>query len=50
MSVLHRTLTRPLEERPRDALRSPAEHAAAGRLIAAGLLEEKAGRLWPTAG
>jgi hypothetical protein len=38
----------PGEERTRDALRSPAEHAAAARLIAAGLLEEKAGVLWST--
>ncbi len=41
-SVLHRALTRPPEERARDALPSPAEHGAAARLIAAGLLEEKA--------
>jgi len=47
-SVLHRALIRPGEERARDALRSPAENAAVARLIAAGLLEEKAGVLWPT--
>jgi hypothetical protein len=46
--VLHRALTRPGEERARDVLRSPAEHAAAAWMIAAGLLEERAGTLWPT--
>ena len=35
-SVLHRALTRPLQVRGRDALRSPAEHAATVRMIAAG--------------
>jgi hypothetical protein len=47
-ALLHRALTQPGEECTRDALRSPAEHAAAARLIAAGLLEEKAGVPWPT--
>ena len=38
-AVLHRALTRPPEARARKALRSLAEHAAADRLIAAGLLK-----------
>jgi hypothetical protein len=46
-SVLHRALTRPGKERTREAL-SPAERAAVVRLIAVGLLEEKAGVYWPT--
>jgi hypothetical protein len=46
--VLHRALTRPPEERTREALRSLAEHAAADRLIAAGLLEDDHGVLRPT--
>ena len=46
-SVLHRVLTRPRKERTREAL-SPAERAAVARLIAVGLLEEKAGVYWPT--
>ena len=46
-SVLHRVLTRPGKERTREAL-SPAERAAVARLIAVGLLEEKAGVYWPT--
>ncbi len=36
------------QERVRDALRSLAEHAAAERLIAAGLLEDDHGVLRPT--
>jgi hypothetical protein len=47
-AVLHRALTRPREERAREALRNPAERAAAERLIAAGLLEDNDGVLWPT--
>ena len=47
-AVLHRALTRPRRERARDALRNPAEHAAANRLIAAGLLEDDHGVLLPT--
>src|SRR5450755_4434047 len=47
-AVLHRALTRPPEERAREALHSPAEHAAAERLIAAGLLEDHNGVLRPT--
>ena len=39
-AVLHCALVRPRQERARDALRSLAEHAAAERLIAAGLLED----------
>lgn len=39
-TVLHCALTRPREERAREALRAPAEDAAAERLIAAGLLED----------
>jgi hypothetical protein len=46
--VLHRALTRPGKERTRAALGSPAERAAAARLVAGGLLEEKAGVYWPT--
>jgi hypothetical protein len=46
-SVLRRALTRPGKERTREAL-SPAERAAVPRLIAVGLLEEKAGVYWPT--
>ncbi len=47
--VLHRALTRPRTERTREALRSPAEHAAATALIAAELLiEDNAGVLWST--
>jgi hypothetical protein len=47
-AVLHRALTRPPEERAREALRSLAEHAAADRLIAAGLLKDDRGVLRPT--
>ena len=47
-AVLHRALTRPREERAREALRNPAERAAAERLIAAGLLEDNNGVLRPT--
>ena len=47
-SVLHRALTRPSNERTHDALGSPVERAAVARLIAVGLLEEKAGVYWPT--
>jgi hypothetical protein len=47
-SVLHRALTRPGKERTHEALGSPAEQAAVARLIAVGLLEEKAGVYWPT--
>jgi hypothetical protein len=47
-AVLHCALTRRPEERAREALRSPAEHAAAERLIAAGLLEDDHGVLRPT--
>jgi hypothetical protein len=46
-SVLHRVLTRPSNERTHEAL-SPAERAAVARLVAVGLLEEKAGVYWPT--
>jgi hypothetical protein len=46
--VLHRALTRPDGQRTRDQLQSADEHAAADRLIAAGILEEKAGTLRPT--
>jgi hypothetical protein len=46
--VLHRALTRPREDRARDAVSSPAEHTAAQRLIAAGLLEDDPGVLRPT--
>jgi hypothetical protein len=45
--VLYRALTRPSRERAREALRNPAEHAAAQRLIAAGLLEDDNGVLRP---
>jgi hypothetical protein len=38
----------PAPERARDALRNPAEHAAAEGLIAAGLLEDDHGGLRPT--
>ncbi len=38
--VLHRALTCSREDRARDALGSSAAHAAAHRLIAAGLLED----------
>jgi hypothetical protein len=47
-AVLHCALTRRPDERTRGALRSPAEHAAAARLIAAGLLEDDHGVLRPT--
>jgi hypothetical protein len=47
--VLHRALSRPRRERARAALHGPEEHAAAERLIAAGMLEEKAGALRPSA-
>lgn len=47
-AVLHRALTRPRRERVRETLRSPAEHAAAERLIAAGLLKDDHGVLRPT--
>jgi len=39
---------RPGRERARDTLQYPAEQAAADRLIAAGILEDKAGLLRPT--
>jgi hypothetical protein len=48
-AVLHRALTCSREDRARDGLRGPAEHAAAERLIAAGLLEDDHGFLRPTA-
>jgi hypothetical protein len=47
-AVLHRALTRPPDERTREALRSPAEHTAAERLIEAGLLENDPAVLGPT--
>jgi len=47
-AVLHRALTCWREERARGALRNPAEHAAADRLIAARLLEDDHGVLRPT--
>jgi hypothetical protein len=47
-AVLHGALTCPREGRARDALRNPAEHAAAERLIASGLLEDDHGFLRPT--
>jgi hypothetical protein len=47
-AVLHRALTCSREDRARDALRKPAEHAAADRLIAARLLEDDHGVLRPT--
>jgi len=46
--VLYRALTRPDRERTREQLQSTAEHAAADWLIAAGVLEERAGALRPT--
>ena len=45
--VLHRALTRPGRERARNTLEGP-EELAARRLIAAGILEDKAGLLRPT--
>ena len=39
---------RPGRERARDTLQYPAEQAATDRLIAAGILEDKAGLLRPT--
>jgi hypothetical protein len=47
-ALLHRALTCSREDRAHDALSSPAEHAAAERLIAAGLLEDDHGVLRPT--
>ena len=47
-AVLHRALTCSREDRARDALGNPAEHAAADRLIAARLLEDDHGVLRPT--
>jgi hypothetical protein len=47
-AVLHRALTCSREDRARDALSNPAEHAAAQRLIAASLLEDDHGVLRPT--
>jgi hypothetical protein len=47
-AVLHRALTCSREDRTRDALSNPAEHAAADRLIAARLLEDDHGVLRPT--
>jgi hypothetical protein len=47
-AVLHRALTCPRENRARGALTNPAEHAAAERLIAAGLLDDDHGFLRPT--
>jgi hypothetical protein len=47
-AVLHRALTYSWEDRARDALSSPAEHTAAQRLIAAGLLEDDHSVLRPT--
>jgi hypothetical protein len=46
--VLYRALTRSDRERTREQLQSTAEHAAADWLIAAGVLEERAGALRPT--
>jgi hypothetical protein len=46
-AVLHRALTCSREDRARDALSSTAEHTAADRLIAAGLLEDDHGVLRP---
>ena len=46
--VPHRALTCSREDRARDALGNPAEHAAADRLIAARLLEDDHGVLRPT--
>jgi hypothetical protein len=47
-AVLHRALTCSREDRARETLTSPAEHTAAQRLIAAGLLEDDPGVLRPT--
>jgi hypothetical protein len=47
-AVLHRALTRPPEQRAREALRSLAEHTAADWLIAARLLEDDHGVPRPT--
>lgn len=47
-AVLHRALTCPREDGAREVLRCPAEHAAAVRLIAAGLLDDDHGFLRPT--
>ena len=47
-AVLHRALTCSREDRARDGLTSPAEHTAAQRLIATGLLEDDRGVLRPT--
>jgi hypothetical protein len=47
-AVLHCALTRPRQERTREALRNVDDHGAAGRLIAAGLLEDDHGALRPT--
>lgn len=47
-AVLHRALTGSREDRARDTLSDPAEQAAAGRLIAARLLEDEHGVLRPT--
>jgi len=47
-AVLHRALTCPREDRARGALASPAERAAADRLISAGLLDDSDGVLRPT--
>jgi hypothetical protein len=46
--VLHRVLTRPGRQRTRGSLDGPDERAAADRLIAAGMVDEKAGMLKPT--
>ena len=47
-AVLHRALTCSPEDRARDKLSTPAEQAAADRLIAARLLEDDHGVLRPT--
>jgi hypothetical protein len=47
-AVVHRALTCSRDGRARDALSNPAEHAAADRLVAAGLLEDDHGFLRPT--
>jgi hypothetical protein len=47
-AVLHRALTGSPQDRTRDKLSNPAEHAAADRLIAARLLTEDRGVLRPT--
>jgi hypothetical protein len=47
-AVLHCALTCPRGDRARGALGSPAEQAAAARLLAAGLLEDDHGVLRPT--